>query len=100
MAKNRLYDKNSNVVGTFYQGNNDDLRGLQFKRGSELHKKFTLNLINFLEKEELRIVSNEASFRKHYNHKKYNKKREFDIYYKYKNPRTHLIEIKKIGKLK
>ena len=97
--KYRLYDKDVKARGTIGFDNSYQIVTLQFRQQSAFLKKFRALVRDFLKKEGLKIVSGQLSFRKHYDYKSNHKKMAFfDVYYKYKNPRTQRVELKKVGK--
>ena len=93
MTKHRLYNDDIEVAGSF-DIEIDYLR-LQFPNKSKISKRFRKHVKDFLKKEELKIVSQQFSFKKHHNYKAcVSRLKDFKIYYKYKNPMTHKIGIK------
>jgi hypothetical protein len=94
----RLYDKNNKPIGSIdFYGNRQGFK-IQFSRNSDLDLSLRKLLNNFFKKNNLKIVSPEGSARAHKNHKKYNKKiGGFDVFIKFRNPRTQKIELKPIA---
>ena len=95
--KARLYDKNIKPRGTIRFDEDYKRIELQFSRGSNLNQKFKLVVNKFLKDNCLKIVSGEASSNAHNRTFRYKKKiKGFDIFIKYRNPRTQKIELKHI----
>jgi len=93
----RLYDKNNKPRGSidFYE-TRQSIK-LQFSRDSKYFLSFRKMVNEFLKKENLKIVSLEGSSRAHKNHKKYTKNIQgFNVFIKWRNPRTQKIELKPI----
>jgi hypothetical protein len=93
----RLYDKNNKPRGSIAFYENRQGINLQFSRNSKYFLSFRKMFNEFLNRENLKIVSSEGSSRTHKNHKKYSKKIDgFDVFIKWRNPRTQKIELKPI----
>ncbi len=96
MAKHRLYNNKQRVVGTLNLYDDRSI-GLSFGSNSELTMKFRIHVKKFLDKEGLKPVSNESSFRKHNNLKSPTKSvKPFEIYYKDRTQRNNGIILRKI----
>jgi len=96
MTKHRLYNLEMRPSGTIEIDGHNKLFGLRFGSNSELAHKFKKLVVDFLNKENLKIVSSKQSFRKHNNLSVPNKSvKGFDMYYKVSKQRTGKIELKK-----
>ena len=99
MVRNRIYNKDNKVVGTLYMDDSKKMIGLQFGDKQIFKLAFRETVNKFLKDNGLKPVSDNASFRKHYNHKEYCQGMEgIDIYYRWHNPRTRRVDIKLIKK--
>jgi len=89
----RLYDKNNKPRGSINFYENKQGINLQFSRNSKYFLSFRKMVNEFLNRENLKIVSSEGSSRTHKNHKKYSKRIDgFDVFIKWRNPRTQKIK--------
>jgi len=94
----RLYDKNIKPKGSidFNEGNQGI--NIQFPTNSKYFIELRKVIKEFLKKNNLKIVSNQDSFRAHSNHRNHTRTRKgFDIFIKFRNPRTQKIEFKPIA---
>jgi len=93
----RIYDKNIKPKGSIdFYSNNQGFK-IQFSINSKYFIELKEIIKEFLKKNNLKIVSNQDSFRAHKNHRNHTKTRsDFDIFIRFRNPRTQEIELKSI----
>ncbi len=100
MTKYRLYGKDMKVKGTLNMFGGIQGIGIQSQTNNKLIEEFKEVVKNFLKDRDIKIVSQVMSKRKHCSYKpSITICRDFDIYYRYINPRTQRVELKKLKKV-
>ncbi len=93
----KIYDGENRVRGNIKF--NDDHSGIYLSFGNKdnLLSDFKSLINKFLREKNMKIVSGFASNTGHYNNKLYKKAPKcFDVFRKYRNPRTQKLEFKKL----
>lgn len=95
MTSMRIYNSQIRPVGTIKFGEGRKFIGLQFGENSTLYHKFKDIVADFLKQQNLKIVSDKSSFRKHNLLSIPDKSRDgFDVYYKVSKSKNGNIELK------